>query len=114
MTAMKKITKQRTKEIIWKAWVDGFNGRRLGVYIPPLLLMVSELAFFSPKCPVVVHWKYLNTEQRSKIREAALERDMKVFERKFPLNPDGTRPEGARKPSRKAELSSYGTMEFIA
>ena len=52
-------------------------------------------------------------EQRSEIRKAALERDMEEFERKFPLNPDGTRPEGARKPSRRAELSSYETTEFI-
>ena len=52
-------------------------------------------------------------EQRSEIRRAALERDMEEFERKFPLNPDGTRPEGARKPSRRAELGSYETTEFI-
>jgi len=52
-------------------------------------------------------------EQRSEIRKAALERDMEEFERKFPLNPDGTRPEGARKPSRRAELGSYETTEFI-
>lgn len=60
-----------------------------------------------------MHWKCLNMEQRSEIRKAALERDMEEFERKFPLNPDGTRPEGARKPSRRAELSSYETTEFI-
>ena len=52
-------------------------------------------------------------EQRSEIRRAALERDMEEFERKFPLNPDATRPEGARKPSRRAELSSHETTEFI-
>ena len=52
-------------------------------------------------------------EQRSEIRKAALEKDMEEFERKFPLNPDGTRPEGARRPSRRAELGSYETTEFI-
>ena len=52
-------------------------------------------------------------EQRSEIRKAALERDMEEFERMFPLNPDGTRPEGACRPSRRAELSSYETTEFI-
>jgi len=86
----------------------------VGADIPPLIFTVfSEIAFFSLKCPVVMHWKCLNMEQRSEIRKAALERDMEEFERKFPLNPDGTRPEGARKPSRRAELSSYETTEFI-
>ena len=101
----------RTKEIIWKVWADGFDGRCLRP--PPPIFTVSELAVYSLKCPVVMHWKCLNMEQRSEIRKAALERDMEEFERKFPLNPDGTRPEGARKPSRRAELSSYETTEFI-
>lgn len=52
-------------------------------------------------------------EQRSEIRRAALERDLEEFERKYPLNPDGTRPENARRPSRRAELGSYETTEFI-
>ena len=68
---------------------------------------------FSLKCPVATHWKCINVEQRNEILRAALERDMEEFERKYPLNPDGLRPEGARKPSRRAELGSYETTEFI-
>lgn len=72
-----------------------------------------EVTDCSLKCPVVMHWKCLNMEQRSEIRRAALERDMEEFERKFPPNPDGTRPEGARKPSRRTELGPHETTEFI-
>lgn len=60
-----------------------------------------------------MHWKCINMEQRSEIRRAALERDLEEFERNYPLNPDGTRPEGARRPSRRAELGPYETTEFI-
>lgn len=76
-------------------------------------LVLSDLIVCSLKCPVAMHWKCLNVFERSEIRRAALDRDMEEFERKFPLNPDGTRPEGARKPSRRAELGSQETTEFI-
>lgn len=72
-----------------------------------------ELPMHSLKCPIVMHWKCLNVYERSEIRRAALDRDVEEFERKFPLNPDGTRPGGARKPSRREELGSQETTEFI-
>ena len=98
------------KGIIWKAWVDGSAGsspRHFPVF------PFCESLMHSLKCPVTMHWKCLNMYERSEIRRAALDRDMEEFERKFPLNPDGTRPEGARKPSRREELGSQETTEFI-
>src|SRR5579872_5844968 len=65
------------------------------------------------KCPIAMHWKCLNMLERSEIRRAAFDRDVEEFERKFPLDPDGTRPEGARKPSRRVEFNSQETTEFI-
>jgi chromodomain-helicase-DNA-binding protein 4 len=79
----------------------------------PWFFKFSELPVCSLKCPVVMHWKCINMDQRSEIRKAALERDMEEFERMYPVNPDGTRPEGARKPSRREGLDPYETTEFI-
>lgn len=60
-----------------------------------------------------MHWKCVNVLERSEIRRAALERDLEEFEREFPLDPDGTRPAGARRPSRREELGPQETTEFI-
>ena len=79
----------------------------------PLFFVFPESTFCSLKCPVAMHWKCVNMDQRSEIRRAALERDVEEFERKYPLNPDGTRPDGARRPTRRAELGPYETTEFI-
>lgn len=73
----------------------------------------SEFSMYSLKCPIAMHWKCLNVYERSEIRRATLDRDTEEFERKFPLGPDGMRPEGARKPSRREELGSQETTEFI-
>ena len=81
------------------------------VYNPALSL--SGLSLCSLKCPIAMHWKCLNMYERSEIRRAALERDLEEFERQFPLNPDGTRPEGARRPSRREEIGPHETTEFI-
>ena len=87
----------------------------MGSLVGPLVapFFPSKFTSRSLKCPVAMHWKCLNMDERSEIRRAALEKDMEEFERKFPLNVDGTRPEGARKPSRRAELGSHETTEFI-
>jgi len=77
------------------------------------IFALSKSTVPSLKCPIVMHWKCLNVEQRSEIRRAALDRDMEEFESKYPLGPDGTRPEGVRKPSRRAELDPHETTEFI-
>lgn len=78
----------------------------------PIFCLYKPL-MYSLKCPVAMHWKCLNVFERSEIRRAALDRDLEEFERKFPLNPDGTRPEGAQRPSRREELGSQETTEFI-
>ena len=95
--------------MIWKIWVDGFDGRYL--FAPISAFLKSTVC--SLKCPVAMHWKCINTEQRGEILKAALERDTEEFERKYPPNYDGTQPEGPRKPSRRAELDSHETTEFI-
>jgi chromodomain-helicase-DNA-binding protein 4 len=82
-------------------------------WVPAFVPIHRFLTVRSLKCPVVMHWKCLNMLERSEIRKAALERDMEEFEQNFPLNPDGTRPEGARKPSRRVGLGSDETTEFI-
>jgi chromodomain-helicase-DNA-binding protein 4 len=100
----------RMRGKIWKIWEDGFAGRSQRYFS---FFAFCELSTHSLKCPVAMHWNCLNVYERSEIRRAALDRDLEEFERKFPLNPDGTRPEGARKPSRREELDSQQTTEFI-
>ena len=81
--------------------------------MPLSVFRFFKLLMRSLKCPVAMHWKCLNVYERSEIRRAALDRDLEEFEQKFPLNPDGTRPEGVRKPSRREALDSQETTEFI-
>ena len=89
---------------------------RWWVPVLPFIFASPESTFCSLKCPVAIHWKCVNVDQRSEVPRAALERDVEGFERtlrKYPLNPDGTRPENVRRPTRRAELGPYETTEFI-
>lgn len=86
-------------------------GSLVGLHATFPVFTFCELSMHSLKCPVAMHWKCLNMYERSEIRRAAFDRDMEEFEQKFPLN--GTRPEGSRKPSRREDIGSQETTEFI-